>query len=177
MNNNKNRISGVVDVLLYGVEDVGCPMWKKLPRQVKHMLMKKLGEEKYNNIHDPRFYRDLENISTKRQEMKVREVQDRVRHECTVECPICLDTYEGDGKVTTLMCGHKFCTKCSLQHIQQNGSRASCPMCRRSVFNIDTAIVKEEEPVGVAERLLEWRREKRRLERRNKRQRNKQNKN
>ena len=137
--------------------------------------MKKLGEEKYNKIHDPRFYRDLENISTKRQEMKVREIQDRVRLEYMVECPICLDTYEGDGKVTTLMCGHKFCTKCSLKHIQQNGSRVSCPMCRRSVFDTVSSIV-EEEPVGVAERLLEWKREKRRLERRNKRQRNKQNK-
>ena len=42
---NTKGVNEVAEFLLYGYLCDSMPGWKKLPRAVKHMLMKKLGEK------------------------------------------------------------------------------------------------------------------------------------
>jgi len=173
---NNNGANEVAYVLLHVFcEGDPTPQWKKLPRQVKDQLMKTLGEKNYNNIHDPRLYKELDRLWNSRKNLKEQEIIDRAKLSAKVECAICMETYDGDGKVTTLLCGHKFCSMCILQHMRTT-YRPQCPMCRRDVFDLEPVVVPVPEPtVHVREEdldvaiALERKREKRRLERRTKR--------
>jgi hypothetical protein len=44
-------------------------------------------------------------------------------------CPICYEDI-GDTNTCTTECGHKFCMKCMVTHLQRN---QQCPMCRTQV--------------------------------------------
>ena len=44
-------------------------------------------------------------------------------------CPICYEGI-GDTNTCTTECGHKFCMKCMVTHLQRN---QQCPICRRQV--------------------------------------------
>lgn len=133
MLSNKTNYKGVSQCLIqFGVK----PEWKILCRTMKKLLLKKLGEKKYKNIHDPRFYQDLEN----EWQLSKDFFADVILHEhANVECAICMEKYKVTDKVTTLMCGHKFCSSCILQHILAHGSNTQCPLCRASVFALDDA--------------------------------------
>jgi hypothetical protein len=125
----------VADILLYGLGDP-APQWKKLARPVKQQLMKRLGEKNYNNIHDPRLYEDLDRLWKEKKETKEKDIIDRMKLVTKVDCAVCLETYDCNDSVTTLMCGHKFCSKCVFEHIHRLGESACCPLCRRNVFDI-----------------------------------------
>ena len=104
------------------------PQWTKLPKPIKRQLSMLVGMSS-NLIHDPRFYETLHSVWSER-----RKKQSPI----TIDCAICLDTFNLDGKdkVTTLLCGHSFCTSCMLNHMNcyhLNGP--SCPMCRSSIFD------------------------------------------
>ena len=169
------------DVLLgrnYGRDNV--PQWKKLPRPVKHQLMTKIGGKTiYNNIHDPRLYQDLDRMWNSITKFKEQEIVDRTKLASKVECSICLETHDIDGKVTTILCGHKFCSSCILTHIYARGTETCCPMCRSSLFynnEVRTTWDDEEPHVHVstpltAEEVTERKRKKRQDERRAKRER------
>jgi hypothetical protein len=122
------------------------PIWTHLPRTMKHSLCK-LMRRSYNNIHDPMFYTALHTMW--RVNRRKHEKDMRADIAPMVECSICLETVPllptqsmgiaGKTKVnvTTLMCGHHFCSPCIFKHIDcrlQSGSNASCPMCRGNVF-------------------------------------------
>jgi hypothetical protein len=173
--NNKGANEVTVSLLLDGSLNDSSPQWKKLPRVVKQQLMQKLGAKNYNNIHDPRLYQDLDRVWKARKEVKETDIRDRAKLADKVECSICMETSDFGGKVTTLMCGHKFCTPCVLQHIQYSGSQCSCPLCRGSVFNYRVPIAPNRVETFITETenhmVLERKREKRRFERWSKRQR------
>ena len=154
------------------------PEWKLMCRPVKKLLLKQLGEKRYNNIHDPRFYQDLE---TRWQASKEFFADVLLHDQANVECAVCLETYKVTDKVTTLMCGHKFCSSCILQHMCRHGGETQCPLCRKGVFCFDVydnvrMPLHQEENV-VVDVAVQRKREKRRLERMRKRQRKKENKN
>jgi len=46
------------------------------------------------------------------------------------ECPICIENIRDTGYVVT-ECGHYYCLKCFLEHIQNNNK---CPMCRNVIL-------------------------------------------
>lgn len=174
----------VADVLLYVFSGGDpTPQWKKLDRPVKQQLMKRLGEKNYNNIHDPRLYEDLDRLWNTRRLLKEQDIVDRSKLAKKVECAVCLETYDGDDKVTTLMCGHKFCSNCIFQHVHHLGEDAACPLCRRNVFDLDTppttsstSVPTISEDVLTSVVLLDRLRKKRQLQRKNRRERKKINK-
>ena len=141
------------------------PRWSSLPNQIKHELCK-MTLTHYKNIHDNALYVNLG------------EAWNRIRLQCSrerciaIECAICIDTHKLDGKdhVTTLMCGHSFCSSCIFRHIGTN-NRPTCPMCRQCVFTNHAAQKRERET-----RLQEMEEEQRRTDlrsqevKRNKRQ-------
>jgi hypothetical protein len=186
MTNNSfsiKKCNGIAEVLLS--QTCGSqPDYKKMPRQVKHALLKKLGEKHYNNIHDPNFYKKLEDIWTARKKLNEEDIIDRSKLDSMVECSICLETHAIDGKVTTLLCGHKFCSTCILTHIYARGTETCCPMCRSSLFynnEVRTTWDDEEPHVHVStpltdEEVTERKRKKRRDERRAKRERDRNRK-
>ena len=178
---NTKGVNEVAEFLLYGYLCDSMPEWKKLPRAVKHKLMKKLGEKSYTNIHDPMLYEDLDRIWNARKNMKEDDIRDRANLSNKVECSVCLETYDGNDKVTTLMCGHKFCSNCIFQHIHRHRDDAKCPLCRRYVFQMDTHVVPSwsgtgvfhegEEDVELANLELDRKRVKRQYERKRRRER------
>lgn len=121
--------------ILYG--SITEPIWTLLPRVTKHALCR-LMRKSYSNIHDPQFYAELR---TTWKATKVEQALHTTTVE-TVDCAVCLESYKLDGKdkVTTLMCGHHFCSGCIFRHIAgrlQNDGRppaVACPMCRANVF-------------------------------------------
>lgn len=176
MTNNSfsiKKCNGIAEVLLsqtYGSQ----PEYKKMPRQVKHALLKKLGEKHYKNIHDPNFYKKLEDIWSARKKQNEEDIIDRSKLATSkVDCSICIETHDIDGKVTTLLCGHKFCSPCILTHIYTMGTETCCPMCRSSLFynnEVRTTWDAEEPHVHVPipltnEEVTERKRKKRRDER------------
>jgi len=171
ISNGANEVAHVLLYVFSGGDPT--PQWKKLPRPVKHQLMKELGEKNYNNIHDPRLYQDLECLWNARRKLKEQEIVDRSTLATKVECAVCLETYDGSNdKVTTLMCGHKFCSKCIFQHIYRLGENAACPLCRRNVFQLDTPPTTSSMRLPtISELVLDRLRKKRQLERMRKRQR------
>ena len=167
---DKSNFKGVSQTLLqFGAK----PAWKLLCRPVKKLLLKQVGEKKYNNIHDPRFYQDLE---TQWQSSRDFLIDVLLRQEEKVECAICMNTYKVTGKVTTLMCGHTFCTSCTLQHMYLHGNEAQCPLCRQHVYEFELDQEDSVTEETVEHMVLQRKREKRRLERMKKRQRKKENK-
>jgi len=167
-----NGANAVADSLLYGVHIDSPPQWKRLPRAVKQQLMKKLGEKNYNNIHDPRLYQDLDRLWKEKKEVKEKDIIDRVKLVTKVECAVCLETYDGNDRVTSLMCGHKFCSKCVFQHIHRLGERAGCPLCRRNIFYLGTPPTISSTIVPtISEVVLDRLRKKRQLQRKNRRER------
>ncbi len=151
------------------------PNWTRLPREMKHALCK-IMRKSYNNIHDPKFYTDLRSLWTNHNEYRMSQVKTTE----VVSCAVCLDTYKLDGKdkVTTLMCGHQFCSPCIFRHISgqiEMNSRicAPCPMCRANVFDPNTCLTRTQEPV-INIQILE-KRLLRQKERHRKRQRSKLN--
>ena len=110
-----------------------------------------------------------------------------------VECAICYETYNLTERVTTLMCGHKFCTRCILQHMWMQGFNTQCPLCRATVFSLDdeppTTTTQPTNSLQVLQSVsrsvtedmvdgaLERKREKRRLQRKMKRQRKREEEN
>ena len=109
------------------------PCWTGLPKTIKRALCTAISVP-YNKVHDPSFYNKLHQEWTRNK--KNREMT-RTTSQCiSVECAICIDSYNLDGndKITTLLCGHHFCSQCIFKHIQTRGFQASCPMCRSNVF-------------------------------------------
>jgi len=141
---SKNNPHGLANDLLYG--SINEPDWTKLPRTVKHALCK-LMRKSYNNIHDPNFYTALHAMWNTNKNFQAKEMISDITPR--FECSICLETVpllptqlmgsEGRDKrkVTTLMCGHHFCSQCIFKHIAcriHTDGNTSCPMCRANVF-------------------------------------------
>lgn len=173
---NTKPTDAVARIIVHGLSPGYTPEWKKLPRDVKTNLMMRLGEKKYNNIHDPRFYQDLERCWQQEQEILKRYIEVGAKQTSKFDCPICFESYTSDDKTTTLMCGHKFCTRCIMTNIHRCG--ATCPLCRRNVFHLDTppttwstSVPTISEDVLTSVVLLDRLRKKRQLERMKKRQR------
>tara|TARA_B100000900_G_scaffold14783_1_gene11827 strand:- start:521 stop:1075 length:555 start_codon:yes stop_codon:yes gene_type:complete len=161
---DKSNFKGVSQTLLqFGAK----PAWKLLCRPLKKVLLKQLGEKKYNNIHDPRFYQDLE---TQWQSSEDFLIDVLLQQQEKVECAICMETYKVTDKVTTLMCGHKFCTRCIMQHMCRHGDNTQCPLCRKYVYEFELNQVESVTEETVEHTALQRKREKRRLERMKKRQ-------
>lgn len=57
------------------------------------------------------------------------EVKEKIftSEDTTEECPICLDNYEVDEKLSQLVCNHYFHKKCIDEWFTKN---RSCPLCR-----------------------------------------------
>lgn len=146
------------------------PRWSRLPNQVKRELCK-LSRTDYKNIHDSAFY---VNLGKTWERIRVQNAQDRC---LAIECAICIDKHKLDGKdqVTTLMCGHSFCSACIFRHIG-NAQHPSCPMCRQCVFTDHAAQKREKEEAQRRNdlRTQEVKRNKRRQERFLKHQKKKQ---
>ena len=132
------------------------PSWSSLPNQVKHELCK-LSCTDYKNIHGRAFY---DNLRKTWERIRLQNAQDRC---LAIQCAICIDEHKLDGKdhVTTLMCGHSFCSSCIFRHIGTN-NRPTCPMCRQCVFTDHAAQKRERET-----RLKEMEEEQRRNDLRN----------
>ena len=115
------------------------PRWSSLPNQVKYELCK-MSRTDYKNIHDNALY---VNLGKMWQRFRLQYSQDRC---LAIECAICIDEHKLDGKdhVTTLMCGHSFCSSCIFRHIGTN-NRPTCPMCRQCVFTNHAAQKRERE--------------------------------
>lgn len=151
------------------------PFWKRLPRLVKQQLMNKLHTNKYTNIHDPRLYQDLEKNWKKKQEDRKQDIVYSVKHDMKVECSICMETHNVDSKVTTLLCGHKFCTQCIFSHIERQLEYTSCPLCRACVFEVPTPSTQQplapnQKALTINEKKIFDKRQKRQVERYRKRQ-------
>jgi len=148
------------------------PRWSNLPNQVKRELCKMSGTD-YKNIHDRAFYVNLGKTWERRLDYNIRS-------QClAIECAICIDKHKLDGKdqVTTLMCGHSFCSSCIFRHIGTS-NRPTCPMCRQCVFTDHAAQKREREEEQRTNdlRMQEVKRNKRRQERFLKHQKKKQRK-
>lgn len=164
--------SQMADCLLDGYSTTQ-PRWHTLSRNVKHALLARLGIDKYRNIHDPVFYQDLDRTWTKRQE----DSKDSKEKE-VIECSICLDTYDIGGKVTTLLCGHTFCTNCVMGHISHHFECTSCPLCRANIFEAPTPPPEKNDENSRIETNITYtgaKAQKRKMERFNKRQRKRNN--
>ena len=114
------------------------PEWCTLHPQVKRELCR-LTRIPYNSINSDVFSKHNREIWKSRGGDKKAEV---------IECPVCYDTFNLDGKdkVTTLMCGHSFCSKCIFRHMRtQHTASVCCPMCRTNVYNTEEA-----RPPGIA---------------------------
>ncbi len=146
------------------------PRWSRLPNQVKYELCK-ISHTDYKNIHHRAFY---DNLRKTWGLIRLQNSQDRC---LAIECAICIDTHKLDGKdhVTTLMCGHSFCSSCIFRHIGTS-NRPTCPMCRQCVFTDHAARKREreEEQRRNDRRTQEVKRNKRRQERFLKHQKKKQ---
>ena len=175
----KNEQLTLATELLY---NSGCqPNWTRLPREMKRALCK-IMRKSYNNIHDPKFYTDLRSLWTNHNDYRMSQVKTTE----VVSCAVCLETYNLDGKdkVTTLMCGHQFCSPCIFRHmlgqIEMNSRRrisvcAPCPMCRANVFEQNTCLTRTTvnataNGVEIEAQRIEQRRQRRRDERRAKHQ-------
>lgn len=152
------------------------PQWTKLSKPIKRALCT-LVNVTIDKMHCQTFYKKLRHewliTSTERNKTPT-----TAEHICitpiNVECAICISTYQLDGKdkVTTLLCGHHFCTDCIFKHINVRGSQACCPMCR-------SAILPEPQNEGIAEGELSFiiaKRVRRRYERWTKRENERQRK-
>ena len=148
------------------------PTWSTLPNQIKHELCK-MTRTHYKNIHDSAFYDNLRKMWKR---IRMQNARDRC---LAIECAICIDEHKLDGKdpVTTLMCGHSFCSSCIFRHIGTS-NRPTCPMCRQCVFTDHVARKRErdEEQRMNEFRTQEAKRNKRRHERFVKHQKKKQRK-
>ena len=157
---------------MYGLSSGFTPEWKKLPRSVKTKLLVSLGEKKYCNIHDPRFYQDLERRWQEEKQSQKLYIEVGSLEKSKFDCSICYETFTFEDNTTTLMCGHKFCTRCIMTNIDRRGSGSTCPLCRRDVFDLEapdlTNVGNRESEEEIA---LERKRVKRRLERKTKRER------
>jgi len=169
---NKAAINEISTVL-YGTTQ--HPDWNRLPRLVKQQLMNKLHTNKYTNIHDPRLYQDLERNWKNKQENRKQDIVYSVKHDMKVECSICMETHNVDSKVTTLLCGHKFCTQCIFSHIERRLEHTSCPLCRACVFEVPTPTTQQplapkQKALRINEKKIFDKRQKRQAERYRKRQ-------
>ena len=69
-------------------------------------------------------------------ELKVKELEKLYNNKINIiismtkDCPICIENIRDTGYVVT-ECGHHFCLKCFIEHIQNNNK---CPMCRKSII-------------------------------------------
>lgn len=50
-------------------------------------------------------------------------------------CCVCMETRENQ-QICQLNCLHKFCSECTLTHIQRNTQQPCCPLCRTNITNI-----------------------------------------
>jgi hypothetical protein len=173
---NEKSTNAVTRIIMYGLSSDYTPEWKKLPRDVKTKLMMSLGKKKYNNIHDPRFYQDLECEWHQEKEIHKRFIEDGAKHTIRFDCSICLESCTPNDKITTLMCGHKFCTRCIMTNIHYCGHTTTCPMCRRGVFDLEQPVLMNAGNEPSSQQIeLERKRVKRQLERKKKRERKKTN--
>ena len=161
----------VTNIITYGLSPGFIPDWKKLPRSVKTKLLVRLGEKKYCNIHDPRFYQELERRWKEDKQSLMLYFEVGAKQTRKFDCSICYETYTFDDKTTTLMCGHKFCTRCIMTNIHRCGYGSTCPLCRRKVFELEAPDLTDVERLSEEEIALERKRVKRRLERKTKRER------
>ena len=158
------------------------PCWTKLPKPIKRALCKCVFMD-FGLIHDKRFYERLHSTWT---DARTYKLEKQSSNSPCIECSICLDTYKLDGKdkVTTLLCGHKFCTKCIFRYIvgrlcdnsvsEHTSTPPSCPMCRSNVFKPPTSERVRAEQCAQAQAVrvfTEKKRARRQRERRAKRQR------
>lgn len=50
------------------------------------------------------------------------------------ECSVCLESFGEGACITTLPCRHAFHADCIGPWLRQEGTGASCPLCKRIVF-------------------------------------------
>jgi hypothetical protein len=51
------------------------------------------------------------------------------------DCCVCMESKEYQ-QICQLNCLHKFCSECTLTHIQRNTQQPCCPLCRTNITNI-----------------------------------------
>jgi len=165
-------MDAVTKIIMYGLSSGFTPEWKKLPRSVKTELLVSLGEKNYSNIHDPRFYQELERRWQEDKQSHKLYIEVGAKQTSKFDCSICYETYTFDDNTTKLMCGHKFCTRCIMTNIHRCGSGSTCPLCRRNVFDLEASDLTNVGNRSSEEEIaLERKRAKRRLERKTKRER------
>ena len=97
--------------LLYGCAYVGACFQRHHRRQVCHSIPTIVFKEVNSTLCEMR-----EGVTNRRRD----------------ECPICLETFQGNDKVKVLPCGHVFHEKCASSWIVD--VRGVCPLCRQGVF-------------------------------------------
>jgi|UniRef100_A0A6C0JBW7 hypothetical protein len=139
--NSHLETSCVATALLNAMDE---PRWTRLSKSTKRALCGRVNLPT-DKIHCQTFYKKLhqtwsDNTNTK---TDISKIDPEPEHRCntpnsidSIECPVCIDSYKLDGKdkVTTLLCGHRFCTVCVLKHLYTRGKEASCPMCRSPII-------------------------------------------
>lgn len=55
-----------------------------------------------------------------------------------IQCPICLDDFEGSADMSKIQCGHHFHDKCIRDWMLSPYSNRTCPCCREHVKTITT---------------------------------------
>ena len=176
MSKSSSSDEQIVDTLLHysNVE----PDWHKLSRPIKRRLLRRIGSPDSIDTRSPIFYKKLATIWNDMNKKRKDEGIKIITEEHSIECAICMETYNLDDKTTSLLCGHKFCTTCVFKYIKAHGINTACPLCRANVFecsHADTSQYNRETQEEESE-TLNRKREKRKLERRAKRERDRKKK-
>lgn len=141
------------------------PIWDFLPRRIKHELHSIINSS--YSIDNEQFYNSLhKKWAYWRSFHQDRDIQ-------KIDCSICLNTYKlnGKDKLTTLLCGHHFCSPCIMKHIEyatdsnRYNRQPSCPMCRGNIFHNPQSNETHLEPCVEVDSNVALKREKRRQER------------
>lgn len=65
----------------------------------------------------------------------IKEIWDKLKKDTEKDCAICFETITSEVPTITLLCNHKFCTKCFIDASchSRTGCLEKCPLCRRNV--------------------------------------------
>ena len=141
------------------------PHWTRLSKPIKRVLCT-LVDVPIGKIHCQTFYKKLHETWLDNTAVKSTTEEHNCSTTTSVECAICIETYQlgGSDKITTLLCGHHFCTDCIFKHIKTRGrDNVCCPMCRSNIF--DSAKLTDAESRRIEQLFLSGKKRRRRFER------------
>lgn len=143
------------------------PCWTTFPKTIKRALCKRAFLS-FDSVHTKNFSERLHDIWSRMRNYRLQKDAESSK----IECAICMKSYSlnSDDKVTTLLCGHQFCSSCIFQHIYTRGFTSACPMCRRMILQQDDPQHEEEKEEDEEEERIDPKILRRRLERFKKRQ-------